>query len=62
MIGIALIADGLDFDISKGYIYFSMAFALIVEVINIMTGTRKTRNRGSIYRRLSFQILLLIES
>lgn len=41
MIGIALIADGLDFHIPKGYIYFSMAFALGVEVINIMTGTRK---------------------
>ena len=41
MIGIALIADGLDFHIPKGYIYFSMAFALSVEALNIMTGTRK---------------------
>ncbi|MFK8008542.1 MAG: TerC family protein [Saprospiraceae bacterium] len=41
MIGIALIADGLDFHIPKGYIYFSMAFALMVEGINIMTGARK---------------------
>lgn len=41
MIGVALIADGLDFHIPKGYIYFSMAFALMVEFINIMTGTRK---------------------
>lgn len=41
MIGIALIADGLDFHIPKGYIYFSMAFALLVEFINIMTGSRK---------------------
>jgi len=41
MIGVALIADGLDFHIPKGYIYFSMAFALMVEFINIMTDTRK---------------------
>jgi predicted tellurium resistance membrane protein TerC len=41
MIGIALIADGLNFHIPKGYIYFSMAFALLVEFINIMTDTRK---------------------
>ncbi len=41
MIGVALIADGLDFHIPKGYIYFSMAFALLVEFINIMTDTRK---------------------
>ena len=41
MIGVALIAEGLDFHIPKGYIYFSMAFAVMVEVINISTGSRK---------------------
>ncbi len=35
MIGIALVADGLGFHIPKGYIYFSMAFSLFVEVMNI---------------------------
>lgn len=40
MIGVALIAEGLDFHIPKGYIYFSMAFAMIVEAININIGTR----------------------
>lgn len=35
LIGIALIADGWDFHIPKGYIYFAMAFSLIVECINI---------------------------
>ena len=44
MIGIALIAEGLDFHIPKGYIYFSMAFAIIVESINITLGTRKKSN------------------
>jgi predicted tellurium resistance membrane protein TerC len=43
MIGIALIAEGLDFHIPKGYIYFSMAFAVVVEFINISTDTRKKR-------------------
>lgn len=46
MIGIALIADGLDFHIPKGYIYFSMAFALMVEFINIMTGSRKKSTKA----------------
>lgn len=41
MIGIALVAEGLDFHIPKGYIYFSMAFAMLVEFINISIGTRK---------------------
>ena len=40
MIGTALVAEGLDFHIPKGYIYFSMAFALGVEFVNISIGTR----------------------
>lgn len=35
LIGVALIADGLGFKIPRGYIYFSMAFAGLVEGINI---------------------------
>jgi predicted tellurium resistance membrane protein TerC len=41
MIGMALVAEGLDFHIPKGYIYFSMAFALGVEFVNISIGTRQ---------------------
>jgi predicted tellurium resistance membrane protein TerC len=39
-IGIALVAEGLHFKIPKGYIYYSMAFALAVEVVNIRLSTR----------------------
>jgi predicted tellurium resistance membrane protein TerC len=35
MIGITLIAEGFDQHISKGYIYFAMAFSLFVEILNI---------------------------
>jgi predicted tellurium resistance membrane protein TerC len=35
IIGLALIADGFDFHIPKGYIYGSMAFAIFVEVLNL---------------------------
>lgn len=35
LIGIALVADGLGFKIPRGYIYFSMAFAGLVEGVNI---------------------------
>ncbi len=35
MIGVTLIAEGLDQYISKGYIYFAMAFSLFVETLNI---------------------------
>lgn len=45
MIGIALVAEGLNFHIPKGYIYFSMAFAVVVEMININIGTRKVKEK-----------------
>jgi predicted tellurium resistance membrane protein TerC len=35
LIGIALIGDGLDLHIPKGYIYFAMAFSVFVEMINL---------------------------
>jgi predicted tellurium resistance membrane protein TerC len=35
LIGVVLIADGLGQHISKGYIYFAMAFSLAVEMINM---------------------------
>jgi predicted tellurium resistance membrane protein TerC len=35
LIGVALIADGLDRHIPKGYIYFAMAFSLAVELLNL---------------------------
>jgi predicted tellurium resistance membrane protein TerC len=35
MIGTALIAEGVGIHVSKGYIYFAMAFSLGVETINI---------------------------
>jgi predicted tellurium resistance membrane protein TerC len=34
LIGVALLAEGFDTHIPKGYIYFSMTYALIVEVLN----------------------------
>ncbi|HVS30889.1 MAG TPA: TerC family protein [Thermoanaerobaculia bacterium] len=35
LIGTSLIAEGLDFHIPKGYIYFAMAFSVFVEVLNV---------------------------
>ena len=35
LIGVALIGDGLDMHIPKGYIYFAMAFSVMVEMLNI---------------------------
>jgi predicted tellurium resistance membrane protein TerC len=35
LIGLALIAEGIDFHIPKGYIYFAMAFSVMVEMFNL---------------------------
>ena len=35
LIGVALVAEAFHFDIPKGYLYFAMAFAAGVELINI---------------------------
>ena len=37
MIGMALIAEGFHIEIPKGYIYFSMAFAFLVDIIQMKT-------------------------
>ena len=41
MIGVSLLAEEFHFQIPKGYIYFSMAFAFLVDVIQMKTVTHK---------------------
>jgi predicted tellurium resistance membrane protein TerC len=43
LIGMALVADGFDFHIPRGYIYFAMAFAGAVEVFNVMASRNRRR-------------------
>jgi predicted tellurium resistance membrane protein TerC len=45
LIGVALVADGFDVHIPRGYIYFAMAFAAAVESINILV-RRRREGRG----------------
>ena len=35
LVGMALVAEGADFHIPKGYLYLAMAFSVIVEMLNI---------------------------
>jgi predicted tellurium resistance membrane protein TerC len=41
LIGVSLVAEGLDQHIPKGYIYFAMAFSVFVELINQRVAARK---------------------
>jgi predicted tellurium resistance membrane protein TerC len=42
MIGIALIGEGLDMSIPKGYLYFGMAFSFFVEMLNLRLRSKQS--------------------
>ena len=46
LIGVALVADGFDFHIPRGYIYFAMAFAAAVEAVNVIASRNRQRRTG----------------
>lgn len=46
MVGVTLIAEGLEFHIPKGYIYFAMGFSGMVETLNLLAGSRKRPERS----------------
>jgi predicted tellurium resistance membrane protein TerC len=35
VVGVALISEGFDKSVPKGYIYFAMAFSVLVEMLNL---------------------------
>jgi predicted tellurium resistance membrane protein TerC len=46
LIGVALIGEGLEFHIPKGYIYFAMAFSVAVEMLNIRIRRRQAKREA----------------
>jgi predicted tellurium resistance membrane protein TerC len=48
LIGTVLVAEGLGQHISKGYIYFAMAFSLGMELVNMRLRSRLTRMKAEI--------------
>jgi predicted tellurium resistance membrane protein TerC len=45
MIGFVLVLDGCGHHIEKGYIYFAMAFSLVVEMLNLRAARNNDTNR-----------------
>ncbi len=43
LVGFALIAEGVNFHVPKGYMYFAMAFSVAVEMLNMRMRTRLVR-------------------
>ncbi|WP_422022052.1 TerC family protein [Pyruvatibacter mobilis] len=46
LIGVALVADGLQFHIPKGYLYFAVAFAVGVEMLNLLRTSRRAKQQS----------------
>lgn len=47
LIGVALIADGFEFHIPRGYLYFGVAFATAIEVLNLIARKRRTTSNAA---------------
>ncbi|HYG20335.1 MAG TPA: TerC family protein [Ohtaekwangia sp.] len=43
LIGFMLFLEGLEYDIPKGYIYFAVAFSLLIEMVNIRVRNRRKK-------------------
>ena len=41
LVGIVLVAEGFGAHVPKGYLYFAMAFSLLVEMLNLKAGHRE---------------------
>ncbi|HUA34417.1 MAG TPA: TerC family protein [Candidatus Binataceae bacterium] len=50
MIGMSLVADSVGFHIPKGYIYSAMAFAVLIEAIDLIAGHRRLAASGAAQR------------
>jgi predicted tellurium resistance membrane protein TerC len=53
LIGVMLVAEGFGQHVSKGYIYFAMAFSLLVELLNLRY--RKKRKAVTLHHRFEGQ-------
>lgn len=47
LVGVALIADGFHFHIPRGYLYFAIAFSVMVECLNLVAARARARRRAT---------------
>ena len=47
LIGVMLLAEGFGKHVNRGYIYFAMAFSLLVEMLNLRSAHRRRAGAGS---------------
>lgn len=51
LIGFTLVAEGMEFHIPKGYIYFAMAFSVGVELLNLKVRSRRRKKENPVQLR-----------
>jgi len=56
LVGMALVADGLEFHIPKGYIYFAMSFSVFVEMLNLRLRKKKRQKPLKLRQRLPREV------
>ncbi|MSO72094.1 MAG: TerC family protein [Rhodospirillaceae bacterium] len=47
LVGTALVADAAHFHIPRGYLYFAIAFAIVLESLNMLTARARNRHKGA---------------
>jgi predicted tellurium resistance membrane protein TerC len=52
LIGVTLVAEGFEQHISKGYIYFAMAFSVLVEMLNLKMRAGKKKKMEPVELRM----------
>ncbi|SHF91003.1 Membrane protein TerC, possibly involved in tellurium resistance [Microbulbifer donghaiensis] len=48
MVGLTLIVEGFDVHVPKGYIYFAMAFSMVVEMLNLRLRSKQARQTAPV--------------
>lgn len=43
LVGVVLVADGMDFHIPRGYVYFAMAYSVVVEMLNLKFRAKRAK-------------------
>jgi len=56
LVGMALVADGLEFHIPKGYIYFAMGFSVFVEMLNLRQRKKRSQKPLKLRKRLPREV------
>jgi predicted tellurium resistance membrane protein TerC len=51
LVGMALMADAAHFHIPRGYLYFAIAFSILIETLNLLAAARKRRAREALKKR-----------